>query len=151
MGGAMPREVQFVRALVLVVGAVLSAIVVAPSHAQPSVQAAYILGPGDTIDIVVYGEADLSRTVTIKPDGAVSLPLLGEVKAAGKTTTQFAVDLGKLYAKYLKQPSISVTVREFRIDRIYILGQVSRPGEYQLRPGIGIMELLAHAGGPPGP
>ena len=147
----MPREVQFVRALVLVVAvAILSAIVVAPSHAQPSVQAAYILGPGDTIDIVVYGEADLSRTVTIKPDGAVSLPLLGEVKAAGKTTTQFAADLGKLYAKYLRQPSISVTVREFRIDRIYILGQVSRPGEYQLRPGIGIMELLANAGGPTG-
>jgi len=97
---------------------------------------------------VIYGEPDLSRTVTIKPDGAVSLPLLGEVKAAGRTTTQLAADLTRLYARYLKQPSISVTVREFRVDRIYILGQVSRPGEYQLRPGIGIMELIASAGGP---
>ncbi|MGH9198029.1 MAG: SLBB domain-containing protein, partial [Acidimicrobiia bacterium] len=79
---------------------------------------------------------------------AVSLPLLGEVKAAGRTTTQFAADLAKLYTKYLRQPSVSVTVREFRIDRIYILGQVTRPGEYQLRPTAGILELLASAGGP---
>lgn len=134
--------------LILIAAAMVAVLAMAPSYAQPAVQPNYILGPGDTIDIIVYGEPDLSRTVTIKPDGAVSLPLLGEVKAAGKTTTQLAADLTRLFGKYLKTPSISVTVREFRIDRIYILGQVSRPGEYQLRPGIGIMELLASAGGP---
>jgi len=115
---------------------------------QPPAGENYVLGPGDTLEIVIYGEPDLSRTVTVKPDGAISMPLLGEVKAAGKTTIQLAADLTKSYAKYLKQPSISVTVRELRVDRIYILGQVSRPGEYQLRPGAGIMELLASAGGP---
>lgn len=151
----MPREVQLLvlRLLAIVAAAVLvpAMLAVSPSIAQPSpAQEAYILGPGDTLDIVVYGEPDLSRTVTVKPDGAVSLALLGEVKAAGRTTTQLAADLTRLYGKYLKQPSISVTVREFRVDRIYILGQVSRPGEYQLRPGIGIMELLANAGGPTG-
>lgn len=141
------------RLLAIVAAAVLvpAMLAVSPSIAQPSpAQEAYILGPGDTLDIVVYGEPDLFRTVTVKPDGAVSLALLGEVKAAGRTTTQLAADLTRLYGKYLKQPSISVTVREFRVDRIYILGQVSRPGEYQLRPGIGIMELLANAGGPTG-
>lgn len=151
----MPREVQILvlRLLAIVAAAVLvpAMLAVSPSIAQPSpAQEAYILGPGDTLDIVVYGEPDLFRTVTVKPDGAVSLALLGEVKAAGRTTTQLAADLTRLYGKYLKQPSISVTVREFRVDRIYILGQVSRPGEYQLRPGIGIMELLANAGGPTG-
>lgn len=141
------------RLLAIVAAAVLvpAMLAVSPSIAQPSpAQEAYILGPGDTLDIVVYGEPDLFRTVTVKPDGAVSLALLGEVKAAGRTTTQLAADLTRLYGKYLKQPLISVTVREFRVDRIYILGQVSRPGEYQLRPGIGIMELLANAGGPTG-
>lgn len=151
----MPREVQILvlRLLAIVAAAVLvpAMLAVSPSIAQPSpAQEAYILGPGDTLDIVVYGEPDLFRTVTVKPDGAVSLALLGEVKAAGRTTTQLAADLTRLYGKYLKQPLISVTVREFRVDRIYILGQVSRPGEYQLRPGIGIMELLANAGGPTG-
>lgn len=154
-GGAVPREVQILvlRLLAIVAAAVLvpAMLAVSPSIAQPSpAQEAYILGPGDTLDIVVYGEPDLFRTVTVKPDGAVSLALLGEVKAAGRTTTQLAADLTRLYGKYLKQPLISVTVREFRVDRIYILGQVSRPGEYQLRPGIGIMELLANAGGPTG-
>jgi len=115
---------------------------------QPGAPETYVLGPGDTLEVVIYGEPDLSRTVTVKPDGAISLPLLGEIKAAGKTTTQLAADLTRAYSRYLKQPSISVTVRELRVDRIYILGQVSRPGEYQLRPGAGIMELLASAGGP---
>lgn len=135
------------RVALVAAAACLAAVLSVPAAAQtPPVS--YILGAGDTIDVVVYGEADLTRTVTIKPDGTIALPLLGEVKAAGKTTGQLAAELGKLYAKYLKQPSISVTVREFRVDRIYILGQVSRPGEYQLRPGLGIMELLANAGGP---
>jgi polysaccharide export outer membrane protein len=139
------------KAVAILAGAIvlLSVMVAPPSSAQPAaVQENYILGPGDTIDIAVYGEPDLSRAVTIKPDGAVSLPLLGEVKAAGKTTSQFAADLARLYTKYLKQPLISVTVREFRVDRIYILGQVTRPGEYQLRPTSGILELVASAGGP---
>jgi len=109
---------------------------------------AYTLGPGDTIEILVLGDADLSRTVTIKPDGTISLPLIGGVAVAGRTTSQLADQLSKLYSKYLKAPSITVTVREFRVDRIYILGQVARPGEYQIRPGAGILELLASAGGP---
>lgn len=135
------------RVALVAAAACLAAVLSVPAAAQTPPES-YILGAGDTIDVVVYGEADLTRTVTIKPDGTIALPLLGEVKAAGKTTGQLAAELGKLYAKYLKQPSISVTVREFRVDRIYILGQVSRPGEYQLRPGLGIMELLANAGGP---
>jgi len=113
----------------------------------PSPQDSYILGPGDTVEILIFGDPDLSRTITIKPDGTISLPLVGEVKAAGKTTTQLTAELVKLYLKYLKQPSISVVVRELRIDRIYILGQINRPGEYQIRPGVGILEILASAGG----
>jgi len=114
--------------------------------AAPDRSDVYTLGPGDTIEIFVLGDADLSRTVTIKPGGTITLPLLGDVPAAGRTTSQLAVQLSKLYSKYLKAPSITITVRDFR--RIYILGQVARPGEYQLRPGAGILELVASAGGP---
>jgi polysaccharide export outer membrane protein len=136
-------------ALLWILVIVIPGMTIRPALAQqPAPPETYVLGPGDTLEIVIYGEPDLSRTVTIKPDGAISMPLLGEVKAAGKTTVQLAADLVRAYSRYLKQPSISVTVRELRIDRIYILGQVSRPGEYQLRPGAGIMELLASAGGP---
>src|SRR3972149_1105029 len=136
-------------AAALVVTLLVPGLVVRPVLAQqPAAPETYVLGAGDTLEIVIFGEPDLSRVVTIKPDGAVSLPLLGEVKAAGKTTAQLAAELVRAYGRYLKQPSISVTIRELRVDRIYILGQVPRPGEYQLRQGAGIMELLASAGGP---
>ncbi len=127
-----------------------SLLVSAAAHvtAAPAPADLYVLGPGDTIEIVVFGEPDLSRTVTIKPDGTISLPLIGEVKAAGKTTAQLVAELTNLYKKYLKSPSVSVVVRELRVERIYILGQVNRPGEYQVRQGMGILELLASAGGP---
>src|SRR5207244_11795140 len=108
----------------------------------------YTLGPGDTIDILVVGDQDLSRAVTIKPEGTIDLPLVGEVTAAGKTTSQLAADLTKRYSRYLVAPSITVAVREFRVDRIYVLGQVNRPGEFQIRPGVGALELLDSAGGP---
>ncbi len=117
-------------------------------RAAPASQDAYLLGPGDTIEVSIFGEPDLSRTVTVKPDGTISLPLIGEVKAAGKTTSQLVAELATLYRKYLRAPAISVVIREFRVDRIYILGQINRPGEYQVRPGMGILEILASAGGP---
>ncbi len=122
--------------------------VAAFAFSAPAPQETYLLGPGDTVEITVFGEPELSRTVTIKPDGTIYLPLIGEVMAAGKTTTQLANELTALYRKYLKAPSISVVIREFRVERIYILGQVARPGEYQVRPGMGLLELLASAGGP---
>ena len=108
----------------------------------------YTLGPGDAIEIVVVGDKDLSRTVTIKPDGSIDLPLIGEVAAGGRTTSQLASELTRRYSAYLIAPSITVQVREFRVDHVYILGQVSKPGEYAIRPGAGILEALASAGGP---
>ncbi len=133
------------RAVAVALVAVLAAAI--PAVGQP-LSADYVLGPGDMLEIVMFGDPDLSRTVVIKPDGTIALPLIGEVKAAGMTTTQLAAHLVRLYSKYKKGPSISVGVSQFRVDRFYILGQVNRPGEYEIRPGIGILELLASAGGP---
>jgi len=115
--------------------------------ATPASQPAYMLGPGDTIEILVLGDADLSRVVTIKPDGTIALPLVGEVTAAEQTTSQLAAMLVARYSKYLKAPSITVSVREFRVERVYVLGQVNRPGEYPIRPGLTVADLLAAAGG----
>lgn len=108
---------------------------------------AYVLGPGDSINVNVFGQPDLSRTVIIKPDGSISLPLIGDVKAAGRTTSQLEDELTQAYAKYLKTPSVSVVVSQFRTDHVYVLGQVTHPGDYQFRPGVGIFEVLASAGG----
>ncbi len=114
---------------------------------KPAVPDTYVLGPGDQVEISVFGEPDLSRTAIIKPDGTIALALVNEVKAAGKTTAQLETELTKMYSKYLKAPSISVVVRGLRVDRIYLLGQVNKPGDYPLRQNAGIFELLASAGG----
>jgi polysaccharide biosynthesis/export protein len=119
----------------------------APSS-RPTVPETYVLGPGDSIEITVYGESDLSHTVTIKPDGTIALALINEVKAAGKTTAQLENELAKMYSKYLKTPSVSVVVSAFRVDHIYLLGQVGKPGDYPLKENVGIFELLSQAGGP---
>src|SRR5262249_52725397 len=68
----------------------------APKSAAP---ASYVLGPGDEIDVQVYGDQELSRTITIKPDGTIALPLINEVRAAGKTTGQLESELVKMYSK----------------------------------------------------
>src|SRR6202022_498528 len=99
----------------------------APKSVAP---ASYVLGPGDEIDVQVYGDQELSRSLMIKPDGTIALPLINEVRAAGKTTAQLETDLVKMYAKYVKTPLVTVVVRQLRVDRIYLLGQVARPGDY---------------------
>jgi polysaccharide export outer membrane protein len=132
--------------LILVVGLVLG--LAGSAVGAPQSADAYALGPGDTIEITVVGDHDLSRTVTIKPDGSIDLPLVGEVIAARKTTSQLSAELIKRYSKYLKAPSITVSVHDFRVDHIYVLGQVNKPGEYPVRHGAGMLELLASAGGP---
>lgn len=140
--GLRMRSLWLLLVILLVFGAQVGV------RAAPASQEVYLLGPGDTIEVSIFGEPDLTRTVTVKPDGTISLPLIGEVKAAGKTTNQLVAELTTLYRKYLRAPAISVVIREFRVDRIYLLGQVNRPGEYQVRPGMGILEILASAGGP---
>jgi polysaccharide export outer membrane protein len=107
----------------------------------------YVLGPGDQIEINVFGEPDLTRTVTIKPDGVVALPLVGGVSAAGKTAAQLETELTKLYSKYLRAPSVSVLVRQFQMNHIYVMGEVSKPGRYDLTDRMTILDALTLAGG----
>ncbi len=114
---------------------------------KPAAPPSYVLGPGDEIDVQVFSEPDLSRATTIKPDGTIALPLINEVRAAGKTTAQLEADLVKMYSKFVKSPLVTVVVRQLRADRVYLLGQVARPGEYPIRLNLNIFELLASAGG----
>lgn len=141
-------KVRMASVLTLLIAGSLIAGLPAGARGATGGKDAYTLGPGDTIEILIEGDRDLTRTATIKPDGSIDLPLVGEVTAAGRTTSQLTADLIRLYSKYLRVPSITVAVREFRVDRISVLGQVNRPGEYPIRPGASIFDVLASAGGP---
>ncbi len=108
--------------------------------------AAPLLAAGETINVIVYGEASLTGKYLIDPSGYVSLPLAGTIKAAGFTPEQFENELQKQFgSKYLKNPKITVDVAEFR--PFYILGEVTRPGVFPYSGGLTVLNAIAIAGG----
>jgi polysaccharide export outer membrane protein len=145
----MKHSVAMLSVLLLVLGLVdgSTAAPAQPTPSNPAVPDNYILGPGDQIEVNVFGEPDLTRTVTIKPDGIIALPLINQVAAVGKTAMQLEVELTRLYSKYLKKPSISVLVRQFRTNPIYVMGEVSKPGRYDLTYDMTFLDALTLAGG----
>ncbi len=141
-------HVVFIVTSLLLIGLIQGGQATGAPATKSAVPETYVLAPGDQLDVSVFGEPDLSRGVTIRPDGLITLALLGDVKASGMTAGQLEGQLAKLYSKFLKTPSIAVVVRELRTEHVYLLGQVKSPGDYQLRPNVGILELIASAGGP---
>jgi polysaccharide export outer membrane protein len=108
----------------------------------------YIIGPGDILSIDVWKETTLSKQVTVRLDGKISLPLVNEIRAIGLTCTQLRNYLTKKYSDYVEFPTVSVTLIESRSKKIYILGRVNRPGEYELLKNMTIIQAISRAGGP---
>ncbi len=149
-GWAMKCRIAILSGLVLLLslGGVSLAGPAPTAPVSPSPPDDYVLGVSDQIEVNVFGEPDLSRTVTIKPDGVVALPLINQVRAAGKTVAQLEAELTRMYAKYLRAPSVSIIVRQFRMHRIYVMGEVSKPGRYDLTDDMTVLDALTLAGGP---
>src|SRR5712692_1394220 len=109
---------------------------------------AYRLGPGDVIDVNVFEVEDLSKPVVISPEGAAAFPLVGAVELAGLTTSQAAARLRQLYSKNLiRDPQISVSVKEYHSQPVSVLGAAVKPGVYQLRGPRRLSDVLALAEG----
>ena len=110
--------------------------------------AAYRLGPGDVIDINVFEVEELSKPAVIAPDGTVTLPLIGALEMGGLTTQQAAERLRRLYREdYIRDPQVSVIVKEYHSQPVSVLGAVTRPGVYQLRGPRRLSDILALAEG----
>jgi polysaccharide biosynthesis/export protein len=107
----------------------------------------YLIGPQDVLDISVWKEQELTRSVPVRPDGKISLPLLNDVQAAGLTPMQLAARLTTGLKKYVADPQVTVVVTQINSQRIYILGEVNRPGAFPLLPGMTVLEALSSAGG----
>lgn len=107
----------------------------------------YVIGAQDVLDISVWKEADLTRTVPVRPDGKISLPLLNDVQAAGLTPTQLADQITSNLKKFVTDPQVTVIVTEINSQRVYILGEVTRPGAYPLLPQMTLLQALSSAGG----
>jgi polysaccharide export outer membrane protein len=106
-----------------------------------------VLGPEDVLEISVWGYPDLTRVVAVLPDGRISVPLVGGVVAAGLTVEQLARALVRGFARYIRDPQVTVIVKEFRKVRVSVLGQVVKPGTYALPPGARLLDLISAAGG----
>lgn len=107
----------------------------------------YILGPEDVLDIAVWKNADLSKTVTVRPDGKISLPLIGDVVAVGRTASQLADAISAKLKDYKENPQVSIVVSQVNSYAIYVLGEVVRPGKFPLKSKITILQAITLAGG----
>jgi len=108
----------------------------------------YVIGPSDELNISVWEDKDLSGVVPVRPDGMISLPLLNDVQAAGKTPMQLMKTIvEKLTAHGMKDPIVTVTVTAIKSQFIYVLGQVGKPGTFPMIPGMTVIEAIASAGG----
>jgi polysaccharide biosynthesis/export protein len=121
----------------------------APDSARKSATADpnYVIGAQDVLDINVWKEPDVSRVVPVRPDGKISLPLLNDVQAAGLTPAQLAAQITESLKKYVTSPQVTVIVATINSQRVYILGEVTRPGAFPLIPGMSVLQALSSAGG----
>ena len=107
----------------------------------------YVIGPEDVLAIRVWREQDLSTGVVVRPDGKVTLPLAGDIQAAGLTPTQLTAKVVEAYSKYLNRPEVTVSVQQVQSKRYFITGKVSRSGATPLVTPTTVLDAITMAGG----
>jgi len=107
----------------------------------------YVIGADDVLSIVFWRDKDMSADVVVRPDGKISLPLLNDVQAAGLTPEQLRLELEKAASRYIEDPNASVVVKDIKSRKVYITGQVSRPGPVLLTGPTTVLQAIALAGG----
>jgi len=115
--------------------------------APAMVDASYKIGPQDVLRIDVWKETEISRTVPVRPDGKISIPLLNDVQAAGLTAMELSNNISEGLKKFMNAPQVTVTVAEINSRRVYVTGEVTRPGAYPLLPNMTALQALTSAGG----
>jgi len=119
----------------------------APATRQPAASTQYLIGPADLLQVIVWKEPELSRPVTVRFDGMVTVPLIGDVMAAGRTTTQLAETLSQGLKRFIEVPRVTVGVEQANSARFYVVGQVGKSGEFPLSGPTTVLQALALAGG----
>ncbi|OAG27935.1 polysaccharide biosynthesis/export family protein [Thermodesulfatator autotrophicus] len=107
----------------------------------------YIIGPGDVLEIIVWKEPDFSRDITVRPDGRITLPLIDDVMAAGKTPMELKEEIQKKLEEYIDLPVVTVVVKGINSKFYYMIGEIRNPGAYPLSKPTTILQALSLAGG----
>lgn len=136
---------QRISRLIVAFGLVLAgSMIVQQAGAQ---EVGYTLKPGDMLRISVWKEPDLTGPVLVTPDGAFSFPLVGQIDARNKTVTDITQMISERLKKFIADPVVSVGVQEIHGNKIYVIGQVNKPGEFVMNVRVDVMQALSMAGG----
>jgi polysaccharide export outer membrane protein len=138
------------RFLVVLVGGLLLTMPAIEGPAQDSEAGdpgAYAIQPGDRLQVSVWGEPELQLELLVAPDGGIAFPLAGELNVIGKSTVMLREEISTRLARYISEPIVTVTVEEVAGNRVYVLGQVNRPGEFVVNPMVDVLQALSMAGG----
>jgi polysaccharide biosynthesis/export protein len=124
----------------------------APKPAVPPAPAgapmeAYTVKPGDVLSIAVWKEPDLQGPVLVRPDGSFSFPLAGQIDARGRTVGELQQTVTDKLKKFISDPVVTVSISEVKGNKVYVLGQVNKPGEFIVNPRVDVMQALSMAGG----
>jgi polysaccharide biosynthesis/export protein len=107
----------------------------------------YIIGPEDVLEITVWRNQDLSKVVAVRPDGRISMPLIGDVTAVGRTPSQLTEEIVSRLKEFKESPSIAIVVKEVNSYTVFILGEVQKPGKYPLKSKTTLLQGITIAGG----
>ena len=109
--------------------------------------ATYHVGPEDVLEISVWREDTLKKEALVRPDGGISYPLIGEVRAAGRTVSEIREEITKRLDKFIPDAVVSVTILKTGSQRVYVIGKVTKPGEFPLGRYVDVLQALSMAGG----
>lgn len=148
------RRVRVNRLAVVTLGLVASVVGLATAQERAAKPAAvgspttsgYVIAPADVLRIIVWKEPDLTLDVTVRLDGMITVPLLGDVQAAGRGPSQIAASLTSELQRFVEKPRVTVSVSQTSA-RVYVVGQMARPGEFPLSGRMTVLKALALAGG----
>jgi len=107
----------------------------------------YVIGPGDVLEIAVWKDEALTKSVVVRPDGTISFPLIGEIKAGGSTTAQLKKEIEGRLSRYVPDVDLYVNVQQINSIIVYVIGKVNSPGRLILNSPVNVLQVLATAGG----
>ena len=107
----------------------------------------YLIEPGDVLEISVWKEENLLKEVLVRPDGGLSFPLVGDIQAAGKSVAELQQVITERLKKYIPDPVVTVSILKLEGNKIYVIGKVARPGEFQANRYMDVVQALSVAGG----
>ena len=110
-------------------------------------ESSYLIGPGDVIDISVWKDEALTKSVVVLPDGRMSFPLIGELQAAGRPLSEIKAEVEEKIKPYVPEPTVSVEVKQVNSMLVYVIGRVNQPNRFMLNTNVNVLQALAMAGG----